>query len=62
MDLGGTILVHLRKGEDWRNSHGVLEKFVESPRMDIKLGLENSRLEGEREIKETKRYEQPLHL
>ena len=35
---------------------------MESPRIDIKLELENSRLEAEREIRETKRYEQPLHL
>ena len=45
MDLGRTILVHLRKGEDWRNSHGVLEESVESPRMVIKFEPENSRLE-----------------
>ena len=55
MDLGRTILVHLRKGEDGRNSHGVLEESVESPRMDIKLEPENSRLEVETEIKERPR-------
>ena len=55
MDLGRTILVRLRKGEDWRNSHGVLEETVESPRMDIKPEPENSRLEVETGIKERPR-------
>ena len=55
MDLGRTILVHLRKGEDRRNSHGVLEESVESPRMVIKFEPENSRLEVETEIKERPR-------
>ena len=52
MDLGRTILVRLRKGEDWRNSHGVLEESVESPLMDIKLEQENSKLEVETEIRD----------
>lgn len=55
MGLGRTVLVHLRKGEDWRNSHGVLEESVECPRMDIKPEPENSRLEVETEIKERPR-------
>ena len=55
MDLGRTILVHLRRDGDWRNSHGVLEESVEAPRMAIKLAPGNSRLEVETEIKERSR-------
>lgn len=60
MDLGRTILVHLRRGGDWRNPDGVLEEFAESPRMDIKLELENSGLEAEREMKERPRVTKSL--